>query len=75
MKKQEIKRMFRKWAEKRQSLKNDRGASEVVAVVALIIVVLVIVTVVFLPDIKNYIDQTVMPGLAQSTKNLFDYKG
>jgi hypothetical protein len=76
MKKQEIKRMFRKWTDKRLScFSNNKAASDFVAVVVLIIIVLVVGAVVFLPGLLAYIRDTVMPGITQATSNLFNFGG
>lgn len=74
MKKQEIKKMLRKWTEMRLScFCNNKAASDFVAVVVLIIIVLVIGAAVFLPGLRTYINDTVMPGIAKATSDMFKF--
>lgn len=56
-------------------IRDNRGNSEMVAVVVLIVVVLVIGAVVFLPGLKDYFQNTVTPSMKTATQNLFNFKG
>jgi hypothetical protein len=58
----------------RSKAKNNRGISEMVAVVVLIIIVLVVGALVFLPGTKDYFQNTVFTGMKTATANLFNYK-
>ena len=56
-------------------IRDNRGNSEMVAVVILIVIVLVIAAVVFLPGMKDYFQNTVTPSMKTATQNLFNFKG
>jgi uncharacterized protein HemX len=56
-------------------IRDNKGNSEMVAVVVLIVVVLVIGAVVFLPGLKDYFQNTVSPGMKTATENIFNFKG
>lgn len=55
--------------------RDNRGNSEMVAVLVLIVVVLVIAAVIFLPGMKDYFQNTVAPGMKTATQNLFNFGG
>ena len=55
-------------------VRDNRGNSEMVAVLVLIVVVLVIAAVIFLPGMKDYIQNTVAPGMKTATQNLINFK-
>ncbi len=57
------------------ALKDQKGSSEMVAVIVLIIVVIVIGAVVFLPGLKTYLQDTVLAGIKTATEGLFNFKG
>lgn len=59
----------------RRIFQNNKGSSEMVAVIVLIIIVLVIGAVVFLPSLTSYIRDVILPGLKSATDNLFNFKG
>jgi hypothetical protein len=56
-------------------IRDNRGNSEMVAVVVLIVIVLVIGAVVFLPGLKDYFQNTVSPSMKTATQNIFNFKG
>ncbi|HBT64489.1 MAG TPA: hypothetical protein DEB10_07510 [Ruminococcaceae bacterium] len=63
-----------KLARKAKTVLRDRkGASELIAVVGLIIIVIVLLCVLFAPQITDWFNDLVMPGLKTATDNLFTF--
>ena len=56
-------------------VRDNRGNSELVAVIALIAVVLVVAVVYFMPVLKDYFQNTVPAGMKTATQNIFNFKG
>lgn len=54
-------------------VRDNKGNSELVAVIVLIAIVLVIGVAVFLPAMKDYFETTVAPSMKTATQNIFNF--
>lgn len=66
---------FKKITSMRRMFKDNKGNSELVAVIALMAVVLVVAAVVFLPGMEDFFQNTVAKGLKTATENIFSFEG